>query len=125
MLAAYRTIRIAAQLDLVELRRERIEEQQASDERLADAERELQCLVRLQGADDPRQDAEDAALRARRRELGWRRRGEETAVARAFAGLEHGDLSFEAVDRTVDDRDVVPHRRVVHEVARREVVGAV
>ena len=54
-------------------------------ERLADAEQELQRLVRLQRADDPGQHAEDAALGAARRELGRRRRGEEAAVARALA----------------------------------------
>ena len=86
---------------------------------------ELQRLVRLERADDPGQHAEDAALGAARRQLGRRRGGEEAAVARAVAGLEHGHLALEAVDRAVDERDVVPDRRVVQQVARREVVGAV
>src|SRR5262245_41583699 len=51
--------------------------------------------------------------------------GADAAVARAVTGLEDRDLTLEAVDRAVDDRDVVPDRGVVHEVARREVVGAV
>ena len=87
--------------------------------------RELDRLVRLQRADDPRQHAEHAAFGARRRELGRRRLREEAAVARAFVRLEDGDLALEAVDRAVDDRDVVPDRCVVHEVPRGEVVGAV
>ena len=86
---------------------------------------QLDRLVRLQRADDPRQHAEHAALGARRRELGRRRLGEEAAVARAVVRLEDGDLALEAVDRAVHDRDPAPDRRVVHEVARREVVGAV
>src|SRR4051794_19604294 len=103
MLAADRALRIAAQLDLVELGGERVEQQQAADEWIADPERELQRLVRLQRADHARQHPEHPALRARRRELRRGRRGEETAVAGADTGLEDGDLSFEAVDRAVDD----------------------
>ncbi len=73
----------------------------------------------------PGQHAEHAALGARRRELGRRRRREEAAVARALVRLEDRHLALEAVDRAVHDRDPVPDRRVVDEVARREVVGAV
>ena len=50
---------------------------------------------------------------------------EEAAVAGALARVEDGDLALEAVDRAVDDGDPVPDGRVVDEVARREVVGAV
>ena len=51
--------------------------------------------------------------------------GEEAAVARALARLEDRHLALEPVDRAVDDRDVVPDGRVVEQVARGEVVGAV
>src|SRR5262249_60004260 len=101
-------VRVAADLYVIELRRQRVEQQQPADEWLPDAERELQGLVRLQRSDHSWQDAEHATLRTRRRELGRRRRGEETAVARAGAGLEHRHLALEAVDRAVHDRDVVP-----------------
>src|SRR6266540_3036751 len=49
MLAARRALRVAAQLDLAERRVERVEQQVAADERLADPEQELQDLVRLDG----------------------------------------------------------------------------
>ena len=39
--------------------------------------------------------------------------------------LEHRHLALEAVDRAVDEGDVVPDGRVVDEVARGEVVGVV
>ena len=104
---------------------ERVEEEEPPGERVAALEDQLQRLVRLDRADDPRQHAEHAALRAARRELGGRRLREEAAVARPDARVEHGDLALEAEDRAVDDRDPAPHGRVVHEVARREVVGAV
>src|SRR5205814_5281439 len=104
---------VAAQLDLVELRRQRVEEQQPADQRLADPERELERLARLQRADHARQRAEHAALGARRRELGRRWRGEEAAIARAGAGLEDRYLTLEAVDRAVDDGHVVPDACVV------------
>ena len=73
----------------------------------------------------PGQHAEHAALGAARRELRRRRLREQAAVARALVRLEDGDLALEAVDRAVDDGDAVPDRRVVQQVARREVVGAV
>ena len=62
---------------------ERVEEQQPADERVADPERELQRLGRLDRADHARQHAEHAALGAARGELGRRRLREEAAVARA------------------------------------------
>src|SRR5919202_5292374 len=107
-LAADRALRVAPDRHLVELRGERVEQEQPADERLADPERELERLARLQRADDPREDAEHAALGARRRELRRRRRGEESAVARACAGLEHHHLTLEAVDRSVNEADAVP-----------------
>ena len=100
-------------------------EHQPADQRLADPERQLERLVRLDRADDAREHAQHAALGAARGELGRRRLREEAAVARALERLEDGRLALEAVDRPVDDRDPVPDRRVVDEVARREVVGAV
>src|SRR6185503_9534363 len=68
VVAADGAVRVAADRDLAQLRRERVEEEQAPHERLTDAERELQRLVRLQRADDPGEDAEHAALGTRRRE---------------------------------------------------------
>ena len=73
----------------------------------------------------PGQDAEDASLGTAGSQLGWRRGGEEAAVAGSDGGLEDGDLAVEAEDRAVHDRHAVPHRGVVDEVARREVVGPV
>src|SRR3989454_8557785 len=125
MLPANRAVGIAPQLHLVEFRRERIEEQQLADQRLADAERELQRLVGLQRADHAGQDAQHAPLRAGGGQLGRRRRWEEAAVAGAFVWLEDGHLPLEAVDRPVHDGDAVPDGGVVHEVTRREVVGGV
>ena len=116
---------IAPHRHLVECRAERVEEEQPPCERVATVEDQLQRLVRLQRADDAGQDAEDASLGAARRQLGRRRLGEEAAVAGPGPGGEHRDLPLEAEDRAVDDRDPVPDRGVVHEVASREVVRAV
>ncbi len=86
-------------------------EEQAADQRVADAEHELQRLGRLERADDARQDAEHAASAARRRELRRRRLGEEAAVAGALLGLEDRELALEAEDRAVDDGDPRARRR--------------
>src|SRR5579884_3116546 len=125
LVAAHGAVGPPLDAHLVELRRERVEEEQPADQRLADPERQLERLVRLQRADDARQHAEHAALGARRRQLRRRRLREEAAVAGPLTRLEDRHLALEAVDRAVHDRDVVPDGRVVDEVARREVVGAV
>src|SRR5439155_24214146 len=93
--------------------------------RLVGPDRELQRRVRLERADDPREDAEHAALGAAWGELGRRRLREEAAVARPLVRLEDGDLALEPEDGAVYDGDVVPDRGVVQEVAGGEVVGAV
>src|SRR6478752_8607593 len=86
-LAADRAVGVAAELDLGEGGRERVEEEQPADEAVADPDPELDRLVRLQRADDPRQDTEHAALGATRGQLGRRRLREQAAVARALVGL--------------------------------------
>src|SRR5579885_1162464 len=60
VISAHRAVRATLDVHLVELRRQRVEEQKASDERLADPGRELDRLVRLQRPDDARQHAEHA-----------------------------------------------------------------
>src|SRR3712207_7276689 len=69
-----------------------VEEEEPSHERLAHAGRELDRLVRLERADDPGQDAEDAALRAARRELGRRRLREDrksTRLNSSYANISY------------------------------------
>ena len=94
-------------------------------ERLADSEDELERLGRLNRADDSREHAEHAALGAARNESRRRRLAEEAAIARGVLGREHGRLSLEAIDAAVHVRLAEQHARVVHEVARLEIVGAV
>src|SRR6185503_6119613 len=95
-LAADRARWVALDRDLVERRAERVEQEQPPLKRLADAEQQLQCFVRLQRTDDPGENAEHTAFGAARSELRGRRRGEEAAVARPVAGVEDGDLALEA-----------------------------
>src|SRR5207248_10920439 len=64
VLAADGAGRIAADRDLVELRGQRVEQEQPADKGFADSEQELQRLARLQRADDSGEHAEHAALRA-------------------------------------------------------------
>src|SRR5919108_4826436 len=104
---------------------ERVEEEKPPGERVSAPEDQLQRLVRLDRSDDPRQHTEHAAFSAARRELRRRWVREEAPVAGADARREDGDLAFEPEDRAVDDGNLVPDRRVVHQVSRREVVGAV
>src|SRR6266850_1772962 len=125
VLATHGALGIAAELDLAERRVERVEQEITADERLARPEQQLQRLVGLERSDNAGQHAEDSGLRTRRRELRWRRCREEAAVARTLMRAEDRELSLEAIDAPVHDRLVPLHRRVVQQVARREVVGAV
>ncbi len=125
MLAAHRAIRIFAQLQLAKLHGQRIEQQQATDKAVAAPQNQLDRLHGLNRADDPRQYAEHAALRARRDEPRRRRLGIQAAVARPFRHAEHGYLPFEAKNRAVHIRLAEQNASVVDEIARRKIVRAV
>src|SRR3990172_7535976 len=124
VVSAERTLRIPPQLHDAEVHRERIEQQQPADERLADPKHLLDPLDRLDRAHDSRQSPKHARLRAVRHEAGrWRRR-EEAAIA-AVPGYEDHRLTVEQQNAAVHERLAREVACVVHEVARREVVGPV
>ena len=123
--AADGAVGILAELEVAEVHAQRVDQQEAADERLADAEDELDDLGRLDDADEAGQDAEDAALGAGRDEARRRRFGIEAAVARAFLGGEDAGLALEAEDGAVGVGLAGEDAGVVDEVARLEVVGAV
>jgi len=123
--SADRAVRVLADLDLAVGHLEGVIDHQAADQRLADAGEHLDRLVDLDGADGRAEHAEHAALGARRHHAGRRRLRVQAAVARAVLGPEHRGLAVEPVDRTPDVRLAEQHARVVHEVPRGEVVGAV
>ncbi len=107
---------------------------EAADGRPSDAENQLDDLIGLEGSDDARQNAHDAALGAAWHGAGVRRLRIHAAVARAMLagsirvgqmGREDGDHSFEAEDRAVDVGLLEDYAGVVHAVAGGEIVGAV
>ena len=73
----------------------------------------------------PGEDAEHAALCAGGHEAGRRWLGVEAAVARSLRQAEDAGLAFEAKDAAVGVGLAGEDARVVDEVARLEVVGAV
>src|ERR1700678_2154941 len=103
MSAAERAIGIFAQLEFTEAHGERVEQEQAANERLADADDELQRLGVLPEI------------------VG----SIQAAIARAVGITKDGYLAFEAENRAVDIGLAEEHGRVVYEIARREIVGAV
>src|SRR3984957_3102970 len=125
MLAAHRAIRILAQLQFAELHSERIEQKQATNETVAFSKNQLDRFHRLNRSDDSWQDTENTAFRARRNESRRRRFGIKAAVARPVGHAEHGDLSLEAEDRSVHVGLAEQDARIVDQIARREIVGAV
>src|SRR5581483_11078003 len=125
MRAAGGAVGILTQLELAEAHAERVHQHQASDERLAFAEDELDGFGGLHHADQSWQDAEHAAFCAGGNQSGRWRLGIQAAVARAFLGGEHADLSLEAEDGAVHVGLAGEDAGVVHEVACGKVVGAV
>src|SRR5205807_944369 len=86
---AGRAFRILADADRVKAGAQRIVEQQRAVEAVAESQKLLQHLDRLQGAEDAGDGAEDAGGLAARDEVGRRRLAEEAPVAR-MAGPEIG-----------------------------------
>ena len=125
MIAANRAFRILAQLQLAETHRQRVEQKQAPDERLAFADDELQRLRGLNRADDSGQHAENSAFRAGRDKARRRRLRIQAAVARPVRIAEDCDLTLEAENRAVNIRLAEQHAGVVDEIARGEIVGAI
>jgi hypothetical protein len=104
---------------------QRVDHEQPPDERLAGAEQQLERLGGLQHPDEAGEDAEHPALRAARHRALGRGGREEAAVARPAGRGEHAHLPLEPVDAAVHVGDARRDARVVHGVARGEVVGAV
>ena len=123
--AAHRTRGVLLHAELVELHAQRFVLEQAPVERLAHARDDLHRLGGLDQRDEARQHAEHAALGARGHRARRRRLRVEAAVAGAVARIEHGRLAVEAEDRAVHVGPAEQHARVVGEIARGEVVGAV
>ena len=123
--AADGAVGILAELHGAEAHGEGVDEQEAADEGLADAEDELDDFGGLDDADEAGEDAEDAAFGAAGDEA-WRWWfGIEAAVAGAFFGGEDGGLAFEAEDAAVGVGLAGEDAGVVDQVAGLEVVGAV
>lgn len=103
-----------------------VNDHQAPDERLADAEDEFECFRGLERADQPGQDTEDPRFGAVGHRARRRRFGEEATVTRT-SGVrrEHTGLPFEAQDRAVDVGFLQEHAGVVHQIAGDEVIRAV
>ena len=123
--AARRTAGILPQLQLAEAHPEGVDEEEAPHERLAPAQDELDRLGRLHDADEAGQDPEYAALRAGGHQARGRWLRVQAAVAGPLARREDAHLSLEPEDRPVDVGPPREDARVVHEVAGREVVGAI
>src|SRR5438105_14058674 len=101
MRAAHRALRIFPELELAEAHLQRVVDQEAADQRLADAENQLDRFSRLDHADDARQHAKHSALRAAR-DQSWRRwLRVEASIAGAFLRREDRRLSFEPEDAAV------------------------
>ena len=101
--------RVTAHLVLAERLLEAVVGEQPPDERVAEAEQQLDGLDGLDRPDDAGQHAEHAGLGARRRQLGGRRLGDHVAVGRTVLRVEDGDHALEAEDRAVDDGDAELH----------------
>ena len=103
--AARGTFRILLNRERAERHRHRVDRQQLADERLAQAEKQLDCFGGLDGSDEPRNHSEHAGFGAARYEMGRRRIAEETAITGSVGRTEYRRLSLEAVDAPVYVRE--------------------
>src|SRR6266508_5840419 len=125
ILAAERTLGIAPELDLAEAHAEGVIRREPADQRLADAEQQLDRLGRLHQPDHAWEHAQEAGL-ASAGDKAWRRRGGvETAVARSLIRREDRRHAFELEDGAVDIGLAGQITGVVDEIASVEIVGAV
>ncbi len=125
MRAANRALRILAQLEFTEFHPERVNQQQPSNERFAHSKNQLDHFSSLHHADQPGENAEHSAFRARRHQPRWWRLRIETAVAWAILRRENAGLPFKPENRSVDVRLPCKHARVIHQVARGKVIRTV
>src|SRR5205085_2267201 len=108
LVAAERACGVLVERQLAELHRQRVDEQQAADQRLAGTEDDLDRLGGLERADDAGQHAEHAALFARRHEL--RRPRAEASFERPTAPWPWSTWRwrFERLTRSLSTRPSVP-----------------
>src|SRR5205807_975316 len=125
---AGRAFRILADADRVKAGAQRIVEQQRAVEAVAESQKLLQHLDRLQGAEDAGDGAEDAGGLAARDEVGRRRLAEEAPVAR-MAGPEIGpegrDLALEGRQGRRDQWLSQAEAELGQEIPGSEIVAAV
>src|SRR5262249_6982583 len=112
-------------LEFAELHPKSVEEQETTGKAVAAAEDQLDRFHRLDGADNARQHAEHSAFSARRHKTGRGRFGIQAAVARTVGHAENGGLALETENRAVDIRLAEQDARIVYQIARWEIVGAV
>ena len=125
MIAAHRALRIAPQLQFAEAHRQRIVQHQPANQGLADAQDQLHGFGGLNQSDRSGQNAEHPAFGAAGNQARrWRLRI-QASIAGAARIREDRGLPFEAEDRSVHVRLLQQHARVIHQVTRREIIGAV
>src|SRR5579883_549027 len=125
ILSANRAIGIFSQLQFAELHSQRIEKQQAAGKTIPAANDELDGFHCLNRANDTWQNTEHTAFRAGWNQSGRGRFGIETAVARAIGRAKNRDLALETEDRAIDVLLTEQNARVIHKVARGEIISAV
>ena len=123
--AAYGAGGVPAEIHFAPARLERVENQETSGERRPAAEQKLDRLHRLHRTDHARKHAQHASLGTVGHESGRWRLPEEAPVAGCSLDRENRHLSLPAEDGAVHVRFAEEHARIVDEIARRKVVGAV
>src|SRR5882724_10737969 len=123
-----RAYRILADADRMKAGTQRIVEQQCAVEAVAECQKLLQHLDRLQGAEDPGDGTQDAGGLAARDEIGRRRLAEEATVA----GVARAEIGPEGRDLALEGRQGCRHERLFEaiaefgqEIAGGEIVAAV
>src|ERR1700733_10086853 len=113
MIAAHRAFRIPAQLQFTESHSQRVVQNQAADQGLADSQNQLYRFGGLNQSNGSGQNAKYTALGAARNQTRrWRFRI-QASIARAARISEDRGLSFKTEDRSIDVGLLQQHAGVV------------
>src|SRR6185312_1089750 len=101
------------------------DQEEASYQRITDAQNQLERLHCLDGSNQAGQHAKHSRFGAVWNETGRRRITEEAAVARSVLRAEHRGLTLEAKDAAERVRLAQQYRGVIGQIARCEVVSSI
>ena len=122
-IAANRAVWIARQPRLLKAHRQQIDHEQRADQRLSDAQDQLERLVGLQGSEQAGHRSQHPRLRAGRHRFRVRHFRKKTTIARSLRRGIDRKHPRERADAGADIRFTRQHAGIVHQIFGGESIG--